>query len=124
MLLDGAGGFNTTFNGSAGTVVAGNPTGTGTGTGSAASTSVYSLACGEARATPYDVVITARDNACGGKTVADVLRITVTCPTGPTAIAGDQTVCALNPVSTYSASGGTTPSVRWRVVGGTFVGST
>ncbi|MGI4884153.1 MAG: gliding motility-associated C-terminal domain-containing protein [Janthinobacterium lividum] len=125
VLLDGAGGYNATFNGSAGTVVSGNPTGTAsvTGTGTALSTFVYSSACGEARATPYDVVITAKDNGCGGKTVADVLRITVTRPSGPTAITGDQTVCALNSVSTYSASGGTAPSVRWRVVGGTFVGS-
>jgi len=126
VLLDGAGGFNTTFNGSAGTVVPGNVTGTATasGTGGRVSgTFVYNSACGEARATPYDVAFTARDLACGGKLVADVLRITVTRPSGPTAISGDAVVCNLNTVSTYQASGGTAPSVRWRVVGGTIVGS-
>jgi gliding motility-associated-like protein len=125
-LLDGAGGFNTTFNGSAGTVVPGNFTGTATakGTGGRVSgTFVYNSACGEARATPYDVAFTAKDNACGGKLVADVLRITVTRPAGPTAISGDAVVCNLNTATTYRATGGTAPTVRWRVVGGTIVGA-
>ncbi|MVN77032.1 hypothetical protein GO988_11910 [Hymenobacter sp. HMF4947] len=125
VLLDGAGGFNANFNGDAGTVVAGNPTGTATATGSGtvSGTFVYNSACGEARTTPYDVVFSVKDNGCAGKTAADVLRITVTRPSGPTAISGDQTVCLLNTVSTYTATGGTAPSVRWRVVGGTFVGT-
>ncbi len=125
LLLDGPGGFSTTFNGSAGTVVPGNPTGTATaaGTGTVTGTFVYNSACGDARANPYDVSLTVRDNGCAGKTVADVLRITVTRPTGPTAISGDAVVCSLGTVSTYRATGGTAPGVRWRVVGGTIVGS-
>ncbi|RZK57760.1 MAG: hypothetical protein EOO59_08945, partial [Hymenobacter sp.] len=124
VLLDGPAGFNATFNGSAGTVVPGNPTGTAsaTGNGTVSGTFVYNSTCGEARANPYDVAFTVRDNGCAGKTVADVLRITVTRPSGPTAISGDAVVCNLGAVSTYRATGGTAPGVRWRVVGGTFVG--
>ena len=125
VLLDGPGGFNASFNGSAGTVVAGNPSGTATatGTGVVAGTFIYNSACGEARATPYDVAFTVRDVGCAGKTVADVIRITVTRPPGPTSISGDALVCTLNSVSSYTASGGTAPGLRWRVVGGTIVGS-
>ncbi|MEJ7659061.1 MAG: hypothetical protein WKG07_05250 [Hymenobacter sp.] len=72
---------------------------------------------------PYDVALTVKDRGCGGKVMADVIRITVTKPSGPTAISGDALVCLLNTVSTYSASGGTAPSVSWRVVGGILVGS-
>ncbi|WP_223650222.1 gliding motility-associated C-terminal domain-containing protein [Hymenobacter psoromatis] len=124
-LLDGPGGFNTTFNNDAGSVAAGGATGTAsaTGNGSVTGTFVYNSACGDARATPYDVALTVKDRGCGGKTAADIIRITVTRPTGPTAIAGDALVCLLNTVSTYTARGGTATGVRWRVVGGTIVGS-
>ncbi|QKG56902.1 hypothetical protein GKZ68_09850 [Hymenobacter sp. BRD128] len=93
VLLDGAGGFNAAFNGNPGTVTAGNPTGTATATGTGGrvtGTFVYNSACGEARATPYDVAFTAKDLACGGKLVADVLRITVTRPSGPPPSAATQ----------------------------------
>ncbi|WP_157887012.1 gliding motility-associated C-terminal domain-containing protein [Hymenobacter sp. PAMC 26628] len=122
-LLDGAGGFNATFNGNAGTVAAGSLTGTATATGSGTvvGTFVYNSACGEARATPYDVALTVRDVACGGKTAADVLRITVTRAAGPTAIAGDATACAQT-AHAYTANGATA-TYRWRATGGTVVGS-
>jgi len=125
VLLDGPGGINATFNNSPGTVVANNPTGTASasGAGAVSGTFVFNSACADARATPYDVVFTVKDLGCAGKTVADVLRITVTKPPGPTTITGDAVVCALNTTSTYAASGGTAPSLRWRVVGGTFVGA-
>ncbi|MGI4835875.1 MAG: gliding motility-associated C-terminal domain-containing protein [Janthinobacterium lividum] len=124
-LLDGVGGRNATFNGSPGTVAAGSLTGTATatGNGTVAGNFVYNSACGEARPNPYDVAVTVKDQACGGKTVADVFRITVTLPSGPTAIAGDLVACNQTALHTYTASGGTTPGVRWRVVGGTIVGS-
>ena len=124
-LLDGQGGFSATFNNNAGSVAAGGATGTAsaTGNGSVTGTFVYNSTCGDARATPYDVALTVRDRGCGGKTVADIIRITVTRPTGPTAISGDALVCLLNTVSTYAASGGTAAGVRWRVVGGILVGS-
>ncbi len=124
-LLDGPGGFSATFNNDAGSVAAGGATGTASasGNGVVTGTFVYNSACGEARPTPYDVALTVRDRGCGGKVVADVIRITVTRPSGPTAISGDALVCLLNTVSTYSARGGTAAGVRWRVVGGTIVGS-
>ena len=125
VLLDGSGGFDASFNGSQGTVVNGNPTGTATvtGTGTVTGTFVFNSACGAGRVTPYDIALTVRDNGCAGKTVADVLRITVTKASGPTAIAGDQEVCTLGTTATYTASGGSAPTTRWRVVGGTFVGA-
>lgn len=124
VLLDGAGGYQATLGGNPGTVAPGNPTGTATAAGTngtVTGTLVYTAGCGDARPTPYDVAITVKDNGCAGKTVADVLHISVTKPPGPTAITGDQTVCGLSSVHSYTASGGTAPKVSWRVVGGTFV---
>jgi gliding motility-associated-like protein len=122
-LLDGPGGFAATFNNNPGSVAAGGLTGTASvsGTGTVTGTFVYNSACADARPTPYDIALTVKDTGCGGKTVADVIRVTVTKPSGPTAIAGDALVCALNTISTYTASGGTAPGISWRVVGGTFV---
>ncbi len=124
VLLDGPGGFDASFNGSSGTVVPGNPSGTasasGTG-GSVAGTLVFNTRCTDARAAPYDVALTVRDNGCGGKTAFDVLRITVIKP-GPTAISGPGLVCGLNSVQSYAAVGSPAATLGWRVAGGTFVG--
>jgi gliding motility-associated-like protein len=91
--------------------------------GTVAGAFVYNPGCNEARATPYDVTLTVLDKGCAGKTTADVLHITVTKPTGPSAIAGDATVCGLNTTHSYTASGGTAPGVSWRLSGGgSFVG--
>jgi len=123
-LLDGAGGHNAVVDGNAGTPIPGLPTGvvvakgsTGTVTG----TLVFTTGCDEARTAPYDVALTVKDVGCAGKTVVDVLHITVEKPTGPTAITGDRDVCGTNVTRSYSASGGTAPEVVWRAVGGTFV---
>jgi gliding motility-associated-like protein len=124
-LLDGTGGHNTTFNNSAGTRAASGLTGTATatGTGTVAANFVYTPACGEARATPFDVAFTVRDLRCAGKTVADVVRITVTRATGPTAITGDHLVCDPTPARTYTATGGTATRFGWRVRNGSIVGN-
>ena len=124
-LLDGNGPYNATFGGSQGTVAPGSLTGTAstTGTGTVTGTFVYKAGCNEARATPYDVAFSVKDNGCAGKTVADVLHITVIKPTGPTAISGPTLVCDPAQVVSYQASGGTAPGVSWRLSGGgTFVG--
>ena len=123
-LLDGAGGFDATFNGSPGTVAPGNLTGTATatGNGTVTGTFVYHSACGDARATPYDVALTVKDVGCGGKIAADVLRITVTRAAAPTGLAGDAAVCPQT-AHAYTVGGGTAPAYRWRVAGGTFVGN-
>lgn len=126
VLLDGPGGYQAALDGNPGTMLPGYPTGTATvsGTnGTVTGTLVFATSCANARTTPYDVALTVKDIGCAGKTVADVFHITVTKPGGPTAISGDQTVCLLNPVHTYTASGGTAPKLSWRVVGGTIVGS-
>jgi gliding motility-associated-like protein len=127
-LLDGAGGYAATFGGNAGTpTYVGSPVGaytvTGTTGGTVAGTFVFSPTCTQARATPYDVTLVLRDIGCAGKLTSDVLRITVTKPTGPTNIAGNLAVCGLNTTQTYTASGGTAPTVQWTVAGGTIVGS-
>ena len=114
-LLDGTGPFNATFNGSQGTVQAGNLTGTATatGTGSVSGTFVFNSVCGNGRVTPYDMSVTVRDNGCGGKLTSDVFRITVTRAAAPADFTGPTTV------RTYTATGPTSPTYRWLVVGGT-----
>jgi len=126
VLLDGAGGYDASLNGQTGTITPGNPTGTAAVTGTngvVTGTLVLNTTCNDARTTPYDVALLVKDTGCAGKTVVEVLRITVTKPKGPTAITGDATVCGLNTVRTYTASGGTAPKVIWRVAGGTIVSS-
>ena len=126
VLLDGSGGHNAVFNGNPGTVLPGSPTGTATvasATGTVRGTLVFATTCAEARAIPYDVVFTVKDKGCAGKTVSDVLHITVTKPAGPTSITGDPLVCSLNSLRTYTAAGNAAPRLSWRVVGGTIVGS-
>ncbi|RZJ58049.1 MAG: hypothetical protein EOO55_01885, partial [Hymenobacter sp.] len=131
VLLDGAGGYNATLGGNPGTLTQGNPAGTvklttptnPSGPSTITSTFVYTAGCNEARTTPYDVSLSIKDDGCAGKLVADLLRITVTKPAGPNAVAGDLTICGLNTTHSYTASGGTAPQISWRVVGGTIVGS-
>lgn len=126
VLLDGPGGYNATLDGQPGTVAPGSLTGVATtagANGSVTGTLVFTAGCGDARATPYDVALTVKDTGCAGKTVADVLHITVTKPSGPTAISGDLLVCGPNSVHSYTASGGTASKLSWRAEGGTIVGS-
>lgn len=125
VLLDGMGGHNATFNNKVGTVATGALTGTATttGTGTVAAGFVYTPACGQARPTPFDVAVTVRDLGCAGKTVADVIRITVTRPAGPTALTGDRVICDPTTTHTYTATGGTSASFRWRVRNGSIVGN-
>lgn len=120
-LLDGSGPFNTTFNGSTGTVTPGNLTGTATATGvnSVGGTFVFNSTCGDARTSAYDLGVTVKDNGCGGKLASDLFRITVTRAAGPNAINGPATVCDLATVRTYSAAGPVPASYNWLVVGGT-----
>ena len=120
-LLDGTGPFNATFNGSQGTVQAGNLTGTATATGigSVSGTFVFNSACGNGRVTPYDLAVTVKDNGCGGKLTSDVFRITVTRAAAPADFSGPTTVCDRATVRTYTATGPASPTYRWRVVGGT-----
>ena len=120
-LLDGNGPFNTTFNGSPGTVQPGNLTGTATAAGvnSVSGTFVFNSACGDARTTPYDLGVTVKDNGCGGKLTADIFRITVTRAAGPTGINGPALVCDPATVRSYAAAGPVPASYTWRVAGGT-----
>jgi gliding motility-associated-like protein len=123
VLLDGAGGYDATVNGSTGTAsglagaVAANGNGLVTGT------FVYKASCTEARVQPYDIAVTVKDNGCAGKTIYDVFRITVVKPQGPTALTGNLAVCGVGTTTTYTATGGTTAGVTWTVTGGTIVGS-
>ncbi|TDN36427.1 T9SS type B sorting domain-containing protein [Hymenobacter sp. UV11] len=126
VLLDGPGGYNAMLNSDPGTVAPGNPTGVATvrgPSGTVTGTLVFVAGCGYARPKSFDVALTVKDTGCAGKTVADVLHITVTQPPGPQAISGNLQVCSLDMPYSYSATGGTAPKISWRVVGGTFVGS-
>ncbi|WP_141106391.1 T9SS type B sorting domain-containing protein [Hymenobacter gelipurpurascens] len=126
VLLDGAGGFDASFGGNPGAVVPGNPTGSATlqGTGGRVSGQfVFNSRCGNARATPYDVVVTATDITCGAKSVADIYQIYVTKASGPTGITGEAVICDRAQASTYTATGPTAGSYRWTVRGGTIQGA-
>ncbi|UYZ63684.1 T9SS type B sorting domain-containing protein [Hymenobacter weizhouensis] len=125
VLLDGPGPFDATLGGNPGTVPAGNPTGSVSiaGTGTVTGAFRYNAACGNARATPYDVVVTVTDDACGSKTIAEVFRITVTRAAGPNRILGDTVVCDRSQAIQYTAGGPTAASYRWTVRGGTVQGS-
>lgn len=124
-MLDGSGPFNATFAGSQGTVLPGAPTGSATvqGTGAVNGQFVFNSQCGNARPTPYDVVVTAADVACGSKTVADVFQIRVTKAAGPTSISGSAVICDRNLAQAYTAGGPTASAYRWTVQGGTIQGS-
>ena len=122
-LLDGAGGYDATVNGSTGTASGLAGAVAANGNGSVIGTFVYKASCTEARVQPYDIAVTVKDNGCAGKTIYDVFRITVVKPQGPTAITGNLAVCGVGTTNTYTATGGTTASVNWAVTGGTIVGS-
>ncbi|RIY10486.1 gliding motility-associated C-terminal domain-containing protein [Hymenobacter rubripertinctus] len=123
-LLDGTGPFDFSVNGSQGTVPVNNPIGSVSVTATASVTGQFQFNshCGDARATPYDVVVTVTDNTCGSKSVSDVFRITVTRAAGPTGIVGDSTVCDRGQVRTYTATGPAANTYRWTVRGGTIQG--
>ncbi|RSK29762.1 T9SS type B sorting domain-containing protein [Hymenobacter metallilatus] len=124
-LLDGTGPFDFSINGNQGTVPAGSPTGSAnvTATGSVTGNFVFNTRCGNARATPYDVVVTVSDNTCGSKSISEVFRITVTRAAGPNRILGDTIVCDRTQALTYTAAGPTASSYQWKVQGGTIQGS-
>jgi gliding motility-associated-like protein len=127
VLLDGPGGYDATFGGNSGTVVPGNPTGSATirGTGGRVSAQfAFNTRCGNARATPYDVVVTATDVTCGAKSVADIFQIYVTKATGPNRITGDTVICDRAQTLTYTAAGPAASGYRWTVRGGTIQGNT
>ncbi|QNE39958.1 T9SS type B sorting domain-containing protein [Hymenobacter sp. NBH84] len=95
VLLDGAGGFDATFNKDPGTVATPGGTGTAvvTGAGSVTGTFRFVPACGSARTEPYDVIVTATDNACNSKSAAVIYRVRVVA--APAVTAGpDRTVCS------------------------------
>jgi gliding motility-associated-like protein len=124
VLLDGSGPFNATFAGSQGTVLPGAVTGSATaqGTGAVNGQFVFNTQCGNGRATPYDVVVTATDVACGAKSVADVFQIQVTKAVGPTSISGNDVICDRAVAQQYAAGGPAASSYRWTVRGGTIQG--
>lgn len=81
-------------------------------------TLVYTASCQAARVAPYDVLVLVQDIGCAGKRVATVLHVTVTKPSGPTALSGPAVVCVPPQVTGYSCSGGAAPGISWRLSGG------
>ncbi|MCA8830930.1 T9SS type B sorting domain-containing protein [Hymenobacter pini] len=123
-LLDGSGPFDFSVNGNQGTVLPGSPTGSASVTAVATVTGnfAFNTRCGNARATPYDVVVSVSDNTCGSKTISEIYRITVTRAAGPNRILGDTVVCDRTQPLTYIAAGPSANSYRWTVRGGTIQG--
>jgi|GEM_PF-4319485 len=124
VLLDGAGPFDASFGGSAGTVPPGSSLGSVSvvGTGVAGGVFRFASRCGAQRTATYDVVVTATDDACASQTVAAVFRITVNRAAAPAAIRGDSVVCAQNP-GVYTAMGSAATAYHWTVQGGQLQGS-
>ncbi|UPL47773.1 T9SS type B sorting domain-containing protein [Hymenobacter sublimis] len=125
VLLDGNGPFNASLNNNQGTLPSGTPIGGASVSGTSPVTGAFRFAsrCGDARATPYDVVVTVSDNTCSSKSIAEIFRITVTRASGPNRIAGDSVVCDRGQARTYTAQGPVTGAYRWVVRGGTIQGS-
>ncbi len=127
-LLDGPGGLNATFGGNAGTVAPGQPAGSAgsvvlRGLGGAGANFAFMPRCGSARRAPYDVLVTATALDCRRQTDAAVYRLTVVRPAAPTAISGDSLICDPTALRTYVALGPPRATYRWRIGGGTFVGT-
>ncbi|RSK44326.1 T9SS type B sorting domain-containing protein [Hymenobacter perfusus] len=124
-LLDGTGPFDFSVNGNQGVVPAGSPTGSVniTGTGSVTGSFQLNSRCGNARATPYDVVVTVSDNTCGSKSISEIFRITITRAAGPNRILGDSIICDRAQPRTYTAAGPAPASYRWTVRGGMIQGT-
>lgn len=125
VLLDGSGPFDASLNNNQGTLPSGTPIGGASISGTSPVTGSFRFAsrCGNARATPYDVIVTVTDNACSSKSIAEIFRITVTRASGPNRITGDSVVCDRGQARTYTAQGPATGAYRWTVRGGTIQGA-
>ncbi|GAB3304020.1 hypothetical protein GCM10027511_16700 [Hymenobacter humi] len=123
VLLDGNGGVDATLNGQTGTGSLTNPLGSAAISGPGIVTGAFRLrtACGMARATPYDVVVTVADYGCGSKTTGTVYRVFVHKPVAPSRVLGDSVLCAES-VANYTVSGPARNAYRWRVQGGQLLG--
>ncbi len=123
VLLDGRNnGFDASLNGDQGILNGLTGTASVTGTGTVTGNFVYNSHCGEARATPYDIVTTVQDRSCGGTTIADVFRITVNKPAAPTGITGTDNVCDPATVRTYTAVGPAPgQAYNWHITNGSIV---
>ncbi|GAB3578989.1 gliding motility-associated C-terminal domain-containing protein [Hymenobacter daeguensis] len=124
-LLDGAGGLDATFNGLPGETIAANPAGSVSVRGVGAVAGTFRLAgCGMGRLLPYDVVITATDEACNRQTVAATYRITVVRPPFSATIRGNTQVCAQSTATYTATSNSGAQPLQWTVVGGEILGPT
>ncbi|MBW3127376.1 gliding motility-associated C-terminal domain-containing protein [Hymenobacter profundi] len=125
-LLDGAGPFNATFNNNPGTIATGSATGSASSTavGTINGSFVYTAGCGDARATPYDVIITVTDDACGSKSIAEIYRIMVTKAAPLAPITGEASICDRSQPVTYATASSSTTGYQWLVSGGTLQGAT
>lgn len=123
-LLDGPSGWNASFNNSPGQVAAGQTTGIVSlqGLGAVGGRFRLRTTCGTARATPYDVLVSATSRDCRKKTTADVFRITISKAHAPR-LGGDTLICDPSQVYTYAPVGAALGRYRWRVRGGSIVGS-
>jgi gliding motility-associated-like protein len=124
-LLDGPSGIDASFNNNPGAVAPGQATGivTISGTGAAGASFLLNSRCGSARATPYDVLVTASSRDCRKKATSDIFRITITPAAGPHRISGDTLICDPSQVRSYTTLGPALGHRRWQVRGGSIIGA-
>ncbi|RTQ50897.1 T9SS type B sorting domain-containing protein [Hymenobacter gummosus] len=124
ILLDGPGPFDAAFNNSTGTPNAGTVGAvTVSGTGTVSGRFRFRAGCGTARPAPYDVVVLAQNNSCGGRNVAEIFQIRVTRAAGPTGLSGPSSGCGYL-TGRYETQGPSSPSYGWRIRGGRIIGPT
>ncbi|RSK33157.1 T9SS type B sorting domain-containing protein [Hymenobacter metallilatus] len=117
-LLDGPGPFEAFLNNQPGSVPAGGAVGSVSlsGVGTVQGRFRFAAHCGNARAIPYDVVLSGTDEDCNRKTGITVVRITVL----PLTIVGTPFYCTSGSGSlTFSVSGAPNGRYQWTITGGT-----
>ncbi|RSK49929.1 T9SS type B sorting domain-containing protein [Hymenobacter rigui] len=116
-LLDGAGPFDAFLNNEPGVVPAGSAVGSVSlsGIGTVQGRFRFAAHCGNARAIPYDVVLSGTDEGCNKKTGVTVIRITVL----PLTITGTPFYCTAGSGSlVFSVSGAPNGQFQWAIAGG------
>lgn len=90
------------------------------GVGTVSTTFTWNTACYHPRATPYTLVVRARDNGCPPKTLIEVYNIEIFDPRTIRNLRGDTVVCPEIPYL-YTFEGDSTHNYTWQITNGTLI---